>query len=235
MGGDNTQLIKVIAFDLDGTLYPNYRLYVRLLPLFFRHPFFYYAFSKARRVLHADKEEPSQQYSSFYDRQAAIAAGFLGKDAEKTKQKMDSLIYKGWEKYFLGIKLFPRLKETLLALREAGFRLAVLSDFPPVQKLTLLGLDGFFDAVIASEETGALKPSGIPFAALAARLNVANDEILYVGNSLRFDVEGAKSAGMKAALIQRGFFSTGHVTKNGTGIADLVFRDYRQLLEYILK
>jgi hypothetical protein len=38
---------------------------------------------------------------------------------------------------------------------------------------------------------------------------------------------------MKAALIRRGIFSTGHAAGNGG--ADFVFRDYRQLQEYVLR
>ena len=230
-----SQTIKAVAFDLDGTLYPNYRLYFRLLPQFLLHPFLYFAFSKARRVLHAEIEEPSQQFPSFYDRQAALVAEFLGNDPEKTKRKLERLIYEGWETAFSGIKIFPHLKETLAALRGAGLRLAVLSDFPPAHKLSMLGLEGFFDVVLSTEETGALKPSGIPFGALVKALNTEPGEILYVGNSPRFDVAGAQSAGMNAALIRRSVFSTGHVPENGSWKANFVFKDYRQLLEYILQ
>ena len=238
MGVDNTlskKAIKAIAFDLDGTLYPNYRLYVRLFPQLIRHPFLFYAFSKARHILHTADDGSSQQFPSFYHKQASLVAGFLGKEPEETKSKLERLVYKGWETLFSRIKLFPRLKETLLALRGAGFRLAVLSDFPPSYKLSLMGLDGFFDVILSSEETGALKPSGIPFNALVHALRFEPGEILYVGNSLRFDVGGAKSAGMQAALIRRSVFSTGHVPKNSSVDANFIFRDYRQLQEYILQ
>ena len=232
---ESSQKLKAVAFDLDGTLYPNYRLYLRLLPQLLRHPVFYNAFSRARDLLHQDKSETPEQFTSFYDRQAALVAGFLKKDPQKTKQRLEILVYECWEGYFSGIELFPGLKETLLALKEAGLRLAVLSDFPPAKKLTILGLDGVFDVALSSEETGALKPSKVPFNALAAALGVTNGEILYVGNSLQFDIEGAKSAGMKAALIRQNVFRTGLIPKNSAVKADFVFQDYRQLQEYILQ
>ena len=230
-----SQLLKAVAFDLDGTLYPNYRLYSRVLPSFLLNPFFYGAFMEARRRLHSDHNDSSEQGTSFYDRQASVMAELLGKTMEQTRLKLERLVYRGWEKYFTGIKIFPRLKETLFALKEAGFRLAVLSDLPPVQKLSLLGLEGFFDVVLSSEETGALKPSGVPFNVLARELNLEPGEILYIGNSLRFDIKGAKSAGMKAALIRRSVFSTGYVPGRSINTADFIFRDYRQLQDYILQ
>ena len=162
-------------------------------------------------------------------------AKLLGKDAKETGQKVNRLIYGNWDKFFAGIKIFPHIKETLTAFKGAGLRLALLSDFPPVQKLSLLGLDGFFEAAFSSEETGALKPSRVPFDYLIKTFALAPDKILYVGNSAFYDVKGAKSAGLKTALIRRGSFSTGFVSKSDAGEADFVFRDYRQLREYILK
>jgi len=234
-GTDNSQSIQAVAFDLDGTLYPNYRLYSRLLPQLILHPFFYAAFMRARRRLHSGQNESPEQTSSFYVRQASIMAELLGTTVNQTERMLERLVYGHWGKFFSGIKIFPWLKETLLALKGAGFRLAVLSDLPPVQKLSLLGLEGIFDAVLSSEETGALKPSGVPFAALSRALNIDPGKIIYVGNSLRFDVEGAKSAGMKAALIRRSIFSTGHAPERSINTADFVFRDYRQLQDYILQ
>ena len=228
-------ILKAVAFDLDGTLYPNYRLYMRIIPQFLLHPFFFGAFFRVRRILHSLQYDDSDKIPSFYDKQASLLAELLGKDTEKTRLKTEVLVYGGLEKLFSGIKLFPYLKETLVSFQKAGLRLAVLSDFPPVQKLAILGLDGFFDVVLSSEETGALKPSGIPFAELIRKLALAPEEILYVGNSMHFDVEGSKSAGLKSAQIKRGTLSTGRVSGKSTDKADFVFRDYRQLQEYVLK
>jgi putative hydrolase of the HAD superfamily len=228
-------ILRAVAFDLDGTLYPNYRLYIRLYPYLMLHPVFFNAFLRVRRDLHAGRKEDERQSSSFYDRQAAGMAKLLGKGAEETKKKAARLIYGNWDKFFSGIKVFPHLRETLTAFKEAGLRMAVMSDFPPVQKLSLLGLNGFFETAFSSEETGAVKPSRIPFEYLIKSFALAPDTILYVGNSAFYDIKGAKSAGLKTALIRRGPFSTGFGSKRGAGEADFVFRDYRQLREYILK
>lgn len=239
MGGHISQPLKAVAFDLDGTLYPNYLLYIRLLPKLALHPFFYSAFSKARNTLHYPTGNyPPGGYAeegSFYDKQAEAVAKLLGKPGGQIKQKLEERVYTSWEKHFSGIRLFPQLKETLCELRRSGLRLGILSDFPPAKKLSLLGLNGFFDTALSSEETGALKPSGIPFAALARALDAQPGEILYVGNNVQYDIEGAKAAGMETALIKRNSFSTGYVTKHSAGSAGFVFRGYRQLQEYILQ
>ncbi|HBG35762.1 MAG TPA: HAD family hydrolase, partial [Treponema sp.] len=44
--------IKAIAFDIDGTLYPNWRLNIRVLPYFLKNIRFFLAFKKVRDILH---------------------------------------------------------------------------------------------------------------------------------------------------------------------------------------
>jgi putative hydrolase of the HAD superfamily len=183
-----------------------------------------------RRRLHRHGTALSQ--GAFYQEQASLMGSILGKDPVYMEEKTRRLIYRGWEPLFARIRLFPQVQKTLGALRRAGLKLGLLSDFPPVRKLVLLGLEGFFDAVLSTEETGRLKPDGIPFAALAQSLSLSPTEILYVGNSPRYDIEGARAAGMRAALIRRSPLSTGRCS--GTGGADFVFKDYRQLQKYVL-
>jgi putative hydrolase of the HAD superfamily len=236
--------IRGVAFDLDGTLYANYKLNIRLVPFVFRHRNLAVAFAKARRALHKtaakeagdsrQKHEVPAESRSFYERQAVLLAGFLKTDPESAKEKIDRLIYRGWETCFARIKPFPHVAETLAALKASGLRLGLLSDFPPLRKLELLGLAGFFDVVFSTEELGVLKPSPVPFEKLASAMGLPPREILYVGNNPRYDVIGAKKAGMKAALLRRGILSTGFAGGPGAGLADFTFRNYRQLSEYVI-
>jgi putative hydrolase of the HAD superfamily len=223
--------LKAVAFDLDGTLYPNYRLYQRLILFIIKNPRFFLTFVAARRQLHRPERQMPPDLS-FYDDQAAIMADILGKPKEEVKEKVERLIYLGWEKRFAGVKPFSRVRETLTAFRDAGLRLAILSDFPPKQKISMLGLDGLFEFILSTEEAGALKPSSVPFAALTGALKVNAGEILFVGNSAKYDIAGARMAGMKTALINKGILSTGY--NPGTGGADFVFRNYRQLRNFVL-
>jgi FMN phosphatase YigB (HAD superfamily) len=62
---------------------------------------------------------------------------------------------------------------------------------------------------------------------LAHELGCAPEQILYVGNSTRYDVFGAQRAGMKTALFTN-FFAAGKIR------ADFTFRDYRQLRNFVL-
>ncbi|MDR0878444.1 MAG: HAD family hydrolase [Treponema sp.] len=222
--------ISAVAFDLDGTLYPNYRLNLRLLPFILREWRLLSAFGKARDAIRAGQEQNAGGKNGgggcFYKEQARLTAGFLKADPLVIEEKIEKFIYRGWEPIFTKIKLFPYVPETLCALKERGFKLGLLSDFPPNQKLANLGIGGLWDAVLCSEEINALKPDPRPFEALIKALDCAPEQILYVGNSRRYDVAGAKRAGMRAAWVR--------FTADSAHNADFVFRDYRQLRKYML-
>jgi putative hydrolase of the HAD superfamily len=218
--------IKAVAFDLDGTLYPNYRLYVRLAPFILKDWRLLWAFGRARGIIRRE----AAARSDYYGYQAALAAKILGAQPESIKEKIDRLIYRGWEPFFKRIKLFPHVTETLDALRAAGFKTALLSDFPPETKLEYLGIAAGWDAVLCSERSGALKPFDQPFRELADALDTPPAGILYVGNSYRYDVLGARRAGMYSALIT----SRAGLRVRRSVPPDFCFYDYRQLRDFVI-
>lgn len=65
------------------------------------------------------------------------------------------------------------------------------------------GLWGLLDASALSFEVGALKPRREIFLALAARLGLAPDKLLMVGDHPVDDVAGARAAGMHALRVER--------------------------------
>ena len=226
-----------IAFDLDGTLYPNYRLYVRLIPFLLKKQRLLRAMDKARTRLRnsggnypAESGARQDRGTDFYRRQARFMGEILGENEEKVLEETERLIYRGWEGLFKTIKLFPHAREILDTFRGEGLTMGLLSDFPPKTKLKYLGIDGYWDAVMCSEETGYLKPDRTPFLELAEKMKTLPGRILYVGNSVSYDVAGANAAGMKTALI----WPTWRKRRGLNQLADFVFNDYRQLRDYVL-
>jgi putative hydrolase of the HAD superfamily len=234
----DTNKFAAVAFDVDGTLYPNIRFYRRLAPAALTHLPLLFAFRKAREMMH-DKNKVQNQIQNnlpqgdFYEKQAFIVASILGEPVAQVRAKLDKFVYEDWQKRFINIKMYPHVRQTIENIRRAGCKTGVLSDFPVDKKLKNMGLDGIWDAALCTEEIGALKPSRLVFDKLASSLGVENERILYVGNSIRFDVAGAKNAGMKAALISGcRIFGRGALKKSG---ADFVFHSYRQLERFVLE
>ena len=242
---------SAVAFDLDGTLYPNFELYSRLVPFLMKEQRLLRALDKARRQL----RKSGAYEEDFYDTQGRLMAEILYEPVKDVMERTERLIYRGWEPLFKKIRLFPHVKETLDTFRKEGIKLGILSDFPPEIKLQNLQIDSYWDVVVCSEKTGKLKPHPASFLDLAGGIGEKPEDILYVGNSISYDVEGAQNAGMKAALIQSrwkklpvisgimplglselsgpfAFGSSKRARQNHK--PDFTFFDYRQLRDYVL-
>lgn len=104
------------------------------------------------------------------------------------------------------LKTYPNVGDVLEKLGRA-YKLAILSDAPALQAWTRLfemGLEGYFDVVIAYEDTRRMKPHQRPFAEVLKRLKVKPSEAVMVGDNVARDVKGAKLAGMKTVLASYG-------------------------------
>jgi putative hydrolase of the HAD superfamily len=223
---------EAVAFDLDGTLYPASRLNFLALPAMLGKARSLLAFNGARRELRAialaQGGLAAADGPSFRELEARITARRLGLDGSASVAEIAAMIdrdfYRGVEELFSKLSLYRGVKEALDELSRGGLRLALLSDLPPWRKLELLGLEGRFEASLCSEDSGSLKPAAAPFRMLSSRLGLEPGRVLYVGNSRRYDVAGAKAAGMSAALVSR----------RPSAEADLSFFDWRRLVEYAL-
>ncbi len=104
-----------------------------------------------------------------------------------------------WEPY-------PDVVPALEELRTIdGVRIGVISDWGSNLEgiLAELGLDRYVDFVLASGAIGLAKPDPALFRLAAERAAVGTDASVMVGDSYRADVEGARSAGMDALLLDR--------------------------------
>ena len=223
--------IEGVAFDLDGTLYPNINFYVMLLPFIIKEWRLLSAFGEARKIIRKNQETAPLPQGDFYEYQAEITGRLLSIETKQIKNDIEEKIYRGWEPLFKKVKLFSHADETLDALRKAGYKLGILSDFPLMAKLENLKIDGYWDAVLSSEEVNALKPHPVSFEKLAREMSLPCEKILYVGNSYPYDVVGAAGTGMKTAWIKGVFKSAG--SKNNPK-PDFIFNNYRQLLKFMV-
>ena len=212
--------IKGIAFDIDGTLYPSWQMFILSLPSFLLHPRLIWHFSRVRKAI-----RKVDVIENFRELQAKMIARSMKKSPETVFSWVETNLYGRWERSFRFLRPFPHVKNLLTELRaRKDLKLGVLSDFPVKKKLSFLGLGDYWDVAFSSEEVNYLKPRPEPFLALAERMGLEPEEILYVGNDSRYDVEGAKSVGMMTALVD---------WRPSQGGADFVFSDYRKLREYL--
>lgn len=103
----------------------------------------------------------------------------------------------------LWVRTVPGTREMLEGLREAGLRLAVISnaDGRVVDYLRNAGLADLFEFVLDSTLVGIEKPDPRIFELACSRLGLRPDECVYVGDTPEVDGRGALQAGMSVVLV----------------------------------
>lgn len=102
-------------------------------------------------------------------------------------------------------KIYDDVVPCLQALKEAGVRLGVISnwDHSLHRTLAMFGIGDYFEVVLASLEEGVEKPDPGLFHIALERLGVGPEDVLHVGDNAVDDWQGARAVGMRAVLIDR--------------------------------
>lgn len=222
--------IKAVCFDIDGTLYPKSQTNLILVRTSAFHLPFALRYLKMRDEIR--KEDGYSDFEpmtgdEFKRREYGIMYPDGYRDYEWFKRKEKSVFHDKWERDFLSIRMFEGMSDFLKDLRKI-VPIGLLSDFPVGSKLKALGIEGVADYVLSSEDIGRLKPSRLPFRMLWEHFGLDAEEILYVGDSERKDVLGAKKAGMKSLLI------TKERKKARQSAADIVVSSYSEMRAILL-
>jgi FMN phosphatase YigB (HAD superfamily) len=106
----------------------------------------------------------------------------------------------GWQ--FAPSDLFDDALPVLAALRESGYRLAVMANQPATVSSFMAKLP--VDRCATSEGWAVSKPDPAFFERVIAELGVPAESIAYVGDRVDNDVIPAKAAGMTAIHLRRG-------------------------------
>jgi len=115
-----------------------------------------------------------------------------------------------FEDYLNSLSLRPCTLQ-LLKKTSANYKLGLISNFTyaPVIRAALrkLGINQFFNAVLISEEVCWRKPHPKIFEKALSRLGASPMETVYVGDSPKEDIKGAKALGMKTVFVPSQFYS----------------------------
>jgi putative hydrolase of the HAD superfamily len=105
------------------------------------------------------------------------------------------------KKYFT---VFPGAIELLRELRARGLRLGIVTNgFSEThrEKIALLQIGEFFDAIFIADEVGMIKPDPLLFAHACTTLHSAPSRSAMVGDRYERDIRGALDAGLFAVWL----------------------------------
>ena len=195
-------MIKAVLFDLDQTLIDFLGMKKE-------------ASKKAANAmikagLRLDKRKAGRQLFEFYLKHGIDSDTAFNKFIKKMHGKMDYKILAAGINAYLSSKLigpYPNVRQTLRKLRRKKIKIGIVTDAPALKawkRLNAMGLDDFFDVVIAYEDTKKTKPHKLPFRLALRQLKTKPGEVLFVGDNPDRDIKGAEKAGMKTAFARYG-------------------------------
>jgi putative hydrolase of the HAD superfamily len=210
------QAISVVLLDVGGTLaYPHPSFHGLVAQVCQSHGLAVTAEDAERaepavwaRI--ADREDVGRGFSVSADRSRAfwlfVYGAFLAEVGHPEAAETD-LPQRLLETFIRldSYRLYDDALPTLDALREAGLRLGVVSNWEEwLERLMVsLGIRDHFDFAVISGLTGYEKPDPEIFHAALSAAEVAPEQALHVGDSLRDDVAGAQAIGIRAILLDR--------------------------------
>jgi putative hydrolase of the HAD superfamily len=98
------------------------------------------------------------------------------------------------------LELFPEVRAALESLA-SRFTLVALTNGNA--RLDRIGIDDLFDAFVSARTAGAAKPARPIFDAAVEAGGAGAHETLHVGDHPEIDVDGARSAGLRAVWVNR--------------------------------
>lgn len=205
-------MIRAIGFDLDNTLFDHRRAATRALELLVDEKG--WAFANERSVggeWHRLEDLYFAQYvagtMTLMDHRRARMRTFLtSTDALIEEGNLDALWNDYLRHYSNSWVAYPDVISVLDSLKESGYKLAVLTNGQQAQqeaKLTAMGLDDYFEVVLAIGTVDALKPDKRAFEHLCRVLKCEAAEVLFVGDDLDYDVRGSINAGLNGVWLNR--------------------------------
>jgi len=182
----NTQ-INTVLFDLDGTLIDTNELIIAS----FMHTLGTYYPDKYKREDVLPFMGPT------------LTETFTSIDMERAEEMMQHYRDFNISKHDELVTEFPGVFETIRTLKEAGFKIGIVTTkvLNTVEKgLKLTKLDQFFDVVVTLDDVEKAKPDPEPIFKALDLLGSKPEEAMMVGDNSH-DILGGKNAGTKTAGV----------------------------------
>jgi FMN phosphatase YigB (HAD superfamily) len=189
--------IRLVVFDVDGTLYSQARLRVRMTRDMLLHTagtrsLDVIAVIRAYRRIREHLSE--REVPNFETVLIAETAAATGRSADAIRSIVDEWIEQRPLPYLAACR-YPELAELFAGLRRKAKIIGVLSDYPARAKLTALGLDADHVVCAGDEGIGLLKPNPRGLQAMMEAAGATPFQTVLIGDRADRDGAAAKRAG----------------------------------------
>lgn len=206
--------IRLVVFDVDGTLYDQPRLRRRMWLALSAHCVrrpadvgLVRTLKVFRRVREELAEEESEDIGRLqYERPAAL----LGSSPEAVRAAVQIWMHER-PLPFLRRCRYPGVERVFAALKASGRTIAIWSDYPAEAKLAMLGLEADLHVAATDREVQCLKPHPRGLQRTLERAGVSPEAGLFIGDRDERDGECARRLGVRYLLKTRRRVDRPHV------------------------
>lgn len=188
---------KAILFDLDGTLWDRTAAVQAFLAD--QHEHFQVSLRPVIPTYEYVSEIMALEANGSADKFSVYVA--FGQQHGLSESLIDTLHTDFWARMGRCFQPFPEVLATLRQLRNAGVRLAIVTNGSVhIQdaKINALGLRELMDVIVISEREGIRKPDAAIFNRALDALGISAADAWFVGDNPDADVAGAHAAGLRA-------------------------------------
>lgn len=199
--------IKLVIFDVDGTLYDQSKLRNKMITALFCYYFLRPWKYRELLIIHHFRIEREKRAGfegeNLKQQQFEWCANKLNCSVERVRLVVDKWIFEFPNKYLVNC-MYPGVAETFEILKSYGILRAIYSDYDSEEKLKCMSLDA--ELLVSSTDTNinAMKPLPKALSYIINKFNITNKEsCLFIGDRQELDGECAKLAGIQFLLIDK--------------------------------
>jgi pyrophosphatase PpaX len=211
--------IRAILYDFDGTLADSTELIMRC----FRHTM----------TEHLEVCPPDEQWLSGFGTPLEPQIRRFARSEVEFRSMLESYRAHQREHHDTLLRPFPGAVETVAALAERGFQLAIVTSKHrrgTLRGMELCGLTSHFPEIVTPEDVTHAKPHPEPVLTAMRRLGVDPAETVFIGDSPH-DIAAGRAAGVRTAAALWGPFPHHVLRKSGP---DHFLRAQTDVLELLL-
>jgi putative hydrolase of the HAD superfamily len=221
-------MIKAIAFDLDNTLIDFWQMLNKSCDAA--------AQAMVKQGLKADRRKAVREIFHIYDTKGYEYQMVFTDLIRKYNKKVDPRILAAGVVAYQKVKgemifPYPDVVPVLKKLKKK-YKLAILTDSPglqPFKRLAALGITSYFDVIVTFDDTHKHKPDPKPFRFLLKKLKLKPEQVMFVGDSPRRDLPGARAVGMVAVFAKYGLIPREREAPR----ADYTLHSFKDLLKVV--
>ena len=201
-GALNWDEIRLVAFDVDGTLYDQRGLRLRMLremllaAIRSRDIGFIRVLSAYRRV----REELGDALHEDFERElASRTAAVVGCSEERVRATAAEWLEQRPLRHLVRYR-YPRLSELFRGLRKQGKKIGIFSDYPAHGKLAAMEL--YADVIVCATDAdvAVLKPHPRGLHVLMSRAATSSAETILIGDRVERDGLAARAAQVRSLI-----------------------------------